>query len=170
MSWMHTDMPVPYHDSATNASVRLGADICQAICPLPNILICKGKICDVRVPSNMPGNMPLVRCHNVPEYMWYDGGSNMPAGYMPSVVSLSAGCIVLQAIWALVLWAPLAEHAQLPNAMIIHAFISISCEKTFFVTRPKPAYGRQGLDWIVGPGYSFVVFSTNKTIETNQKP
>ena len=26
-------------------------------------------------------------------------------------------------------------------------------------TRPKPAYGRQGLDWIVGPGYSFVVFS-----------
>ena len=37
-------------------------------------------------------------------------------------------------------------------------------------TRPKPAYGRQGLDWIVGPGYSFVVFSTIKTIETNQKP
>ena len=30
----------------------------------------------------------------------------------------------------------------------------------FDVTRPKPAYGRQGLDWIVGPGYSFVVFST----------
>ena len=28
------------------------------------------------------------------------------------------------------------------------------------LTRPKPAYGRQGLDWIVGPGYSFVVFST----------
>ena len=26
-------------------------------------------------------------------------------------------------------------------------------------TRPKPAYGRQGLDWIVGPGYSFVVLS-----------
>ena len=37
------------------------------------------------------------------------------------------------------------------------------------ITRPKPAYGRQGLDWIVGPGYSFVVFSTNKTMETNQK-
>ena len=31
---------------------------------------------------------------------------------------------------------------------------------TIFRTRPKPAYGRQGLDWIVGPGYSFVVFST----------
>ena len=46
------------------------------------------------------------------------------------------------------------------------------CRKysTFFNTRPKPAYGRQGLDWIVGPGYSFVVFSTNKTMETNQKP
>ena len=29
-------------------------------------------------------------------------------------------------------------------------------------TRPKPAYGQQGLDWIVGPGYSFVVFSTNR--------
>ena len=25
------------------------------------------------------------------------------------------------------------------------------------ITRPKPAYGRQGLDWIVGQGYSFVV-------------
>ena len=37
-------------------------------------------------------------------------------------------------------------------------------------TRPKPAYGRQGLDWIFGPGYSFVVFSTNKTMETHQKP
>ena len=31
-------------------------------------------------------------------------------------------------------------------------------------TRPKPAYGRQGLDWIIGPGYSFVVFSTNRGI------
>ena len=41
---------------------------------------------------------------------------------------------------------------------------------TIIITRPKPAYGRQGLDWIVGPGYSFVVFSTNKTMETNQKP
>ena len=40
----------------------------------------------------------------------------------------------------------------------------------FDATRPKPASGRQGLDWIVGPGYSFVVFSTNKTMETNQNP
>ena len=38
------------------------------------------------------------------------------------------------------------------------------------ITRPKPAFSRQGLDRIVGPGYSFVVFSTNKTMETNQKP
>ena len=30
----------------------------------------------------------------------------------------------------------------------------------FKIIRPKPAYGRQGLEWIVGPGYSFVVFST----------
>ena len=43
-------------------------------------------------------------------------------------------------------------------------------EKFFILTRLKPAYGQQGLDWIVGPGYSFVVFSTNKTMETNQKP
>ena len=40
-------------------------------------------------------------------------------------------------------------------------------ERNFFmINRPKPAYGRQGLDWIVGPGYSFVdvVFSTNRGI------
>ena len=41
---------------------------------------------------------------------------------------------------------------------------------SIYETRPKPADGRQGLDWIVGPGYSFVVSSTNKTMETNQKP
>ena len=123
MSWMHTgaDMPLLYHDSATNASVKLGAVICQAICPLPNVLICKGIMCDVTVICQ--AICPLVRCHNVPECMWYDGGSNMPAGYVPSVVSLSPSCIVLQAIWALMLWAPLAEHAQLPNAMIIYAFM-----------------------------------------------
>ena len=45
-----------------------------------------------------------------------------------------------------------------------------SSTQTILGTRPKPAYGRQGLDWIVGPGYSFVVFSTNETMETNQKP
>ena len=38
--------------------------------------------------------------------------------------------------------------------LIIHIILII------IITRPKPAYGRQGLDWIVGPGYSFVVFST----------
>ena len=32
-----------------------------------------------------------------------------------------------------------------------------NCEhKSFDNTRPKPAYGRQGLDWIVGPGYSLI--------------
>ena len=35
----------------------------------------------------------------------------------------------------------------------------VNLPTTFWTTRPKPAYGRQGLDWIVGPGYSFVVFS-----------
>ena len=34
----------------------------------------------------------------------------------------------------------------------------------FCNTRPKPAYGRQGPDWIIRPGYSFVVFSTNRGI------
>ena len=29
-----------------------------------------------------------------------------------------------------------------------------------FLTRPKPARGWQGLDWIVEPEYSFRVFST----------
>ena len=32
----------------------------------------------------------------------------------------------------------------------------------FYVNRPMPAYGRQGLDWIVGPEYSFRVFLTWK--------
>ena len=49
-------------------------------------------------------------------------------------------------------------------------WVQCDCSYFFVQTRPKPAYGRQGLDWVVGPGYSFVVFSTNKTMETNQKP
>ena len=32
----------------------------------------------------------------------------------------------------------------------------------FVSTRPKPAYSRQGLDWIVRPGYSFRVFSKSR--------
>ena len=32
--------------------------------------------------------------------------------------------------------------------------------KYFINTRPKPAYGQQGLDWILGQEYSFGVFST----------
>ena len=50
------------------------------------------------------------------------------------------------------------------HGIYIYLFIHL-----FIYTRPKPAYGWQGLDWIVGSGYSFVVFSTNKTMETNQK-
>ena len=38
------------------------------------------------------------------------------------------------------------------------------------ITRSYAALQAADLDWIVGPGYSFVVFSTNKTMETNQKP
>ena len=54
--------------------------------------------------------------------------------------------------------------------IVIAIIIVIIIIAIIIITRPKPAYGRQGLDWIVGPGYSFVVFSTNKTMETNQKP
>ena len=38
------------------------------------------------------------------------------------------------------------------------------------LTRPKPAYGRQGLDWIVWPGYRFVVFSTMEPTKNHEKP
>ena len=50
------------------------------------------------------------------------------------------------------LWSPTNMLFVNPSSSII------------IITRPKPAYGRQGLDWIVGPGYSFLVFSTKKTI------
>ena len=30
------------------------------------------------------------------------------------------------------------------------------------INRPKPFYGREGLDWIVGPEYSLGVFSTSR--------
>ena len=33
---------------------------------------------------------------------------------------------------------------------------------TTYNTRPKLAYGREGLDWIVRPGYNFGVFSTSR--------
>ena len=58
-----------------------------------------------------------------------------------------------------------ADHVQqaLTNRCVIIIIIII------IITRPKPAYGRPGLDWIVGPGYSIVVFSTNKTMKTNKK-
>ena len=35
--------------------------------------------------------------------------------------------------------------------------------ETLLGIRPKLAYSRQGLDWIVGPGYSFGVFSTSRS-------
>ena len=39
-------------------------------------------------------------------------------------------------------------------------------------SRPKPAYGRQGLDWFVRPGCSFEVFSTScfAHLVTNRGP
>ena len=49
-------------------------------------------------------------------------------------------------------------------------FIMIMRLFNFYSTRPKPAYGWQGLDWIVGPGYSFVVFSNQKPWNHLEKP
>ena len=54
--------------------------------------------------------------------------------------------------------------------IIIDSITVVIVAVVIIITRPKPAYGRQGLDWIVWPGYSFVVFSTNKIMETNHKP
>ena len=48
------------------------------------------------------------------------------------------------------------------HIIIITNIIIIITNIIIIITRPKPAYGRQGLDWIFGPGYSFVVFSTNR--------
>ena len=39
--------------------------------------------------------------------------------------------------------------------------------QAFVLTRQKPAYGRQGLDWIVRPGYSS---NHDTTMETNWPP
>ena len=62
--------------------------------------------------------------------------------------------------------------------------LSLFRAQAFDITRPKPAYGRQGLDWIAGPEYSFMVFSMWKnqpgtmknhenrpgTMKTDQEP
>ena len=50
-------------------------------------------------------------------------------------------------------------HTRKPTNVIEEAKKMLS----FCTTRPKPAYGRQGLDWIVRPGYSFGVFSTSRS-------
>ena len=61
-------------------------------------------------------------------------------------------------------------EADCAAAVLLICTLNIIILVVFDMTRPKPAYDRQGLDWIVGPGYSCVVFSTNKTMETNQNP
>ena len=64
--------------------------------------------------------------------------------------------------------APLLSRTELVTATPLLVDASHCTPKSnvkrFIRTRPKPAYGRQGLDWIIGPGYSFVVFSTNRGI------
>ena len=62
--------------------------------------------------------------------------------------------------WSAPTMAPLATSFPILPPI----FARLVDEQVFENTRPKPAYGRQGLDWIVRPGYSFVVFSTNRGI------
>ena len=63
---------------------------------------------------------------------------------------------------------PTWPHGNLSLVRMVVIIIMITVIIGMFIilliTRPKPAYGRQGLDWIIGPGYSFVVFSTNRGI------
>ena len=55
--------------------------------------------------------------------------------------------------------SPIPTSRSKGGSSLLHIWL-ILILRYFKITRPKPAYGRQGLDWIVGPGYSFVVFST----------
>ena len=62
-------------------------------------------------------------------------------------------------------WPRLSRtNRRLHIAMELNVFL-----KAFTCTRPKPAYGRQGLDWIIGPGYSFVVFSTTDLLWSKKR-
>ena len=53
--------------------------------------------------------------------------------------------------------APLLSRTELVTATPLLVDASHCTPKSnvkrFILTRPKPAYGRQGLDWIVRPGY-----------------
>ena len=69
-------------------------------------------------------------------------------------IIICTNIIVINAI----IWTTFNEAGK--HEMVVPSLVIIA----IIITRPKPAYGRQGLDWIVGPGYSFVVFSTNKTM------
>ena len=63
-------------------------------------------------------------------------------------------------------WSISFPFLSLTLTCIIFFLSSVIISSIIFIiiTRPKPAYGRQGLDWIIGPGYSFVVFSTNISV------
>ena len=45
-------------------------------------------------------------------------------------------------------------HVCILNHLLIQAF---------FIARPKPAYGRQGLDWIVRPLGKVIIFRDKQT-------
>ena len=51
--------------------------------------------------------------------------------------------------------------AELPAELLQPKTMDLNQISISFTTRPKPAYSRQGLHLIVGPEYSFRVFSTD---------
>ena len=56
------------------------------------------------------------------------------------------------------LYCILSEYCHIFGTDVCGRERSLRCCKT----RPKPAYIRQGLEWIIGPGYNFGVFSTSR--------
>ena len=61
-------------------------------------------------------------------------------------------------IRVMIKWKHFIKTKFCQNLLVRLSLIALkgcSCwDISFCSTRPKPAYGRQGLDWIVGPGYS----------------
>ena len=114
-----------------------------------------------RMQKNLFGCLSDTRCKNE-ETKWREGFSKAGRSNIvgPPVLMAWAEIWPDRLVWS----DHLCFHCPSPFTIIVFIITII------INTRPKPAYGRQGLDWIVGQGYSFVVFSTNKTMETNQKP
>ena len=75
-------------------------------------------------------------------------------------LSLFSATVIVASVWMV----SLEVITIIITTIIITITTIIVIITTIIITRPKLAYGLRGLPWIVGPGYSFVVFSTNKTM------